>query len=166
MAKDRQEEDARDDIARALGRVSADYMLRSLGLIRTATGGSLLDALICLAVVRGNLAQFLGDEAFERMYGGIDTVPPDEVRRPVTIRGLAEFLDLPYETVRRNVLRLASTGLLEKRAGGYVVPVHVARLEAWNEIIRANSINVERLVRAYQRLVELKTPQANLTIPS
>jgi hypothetical protein len=165
MVKDRKEEVATDPIARALGRASADYMLRSISLIRQGTGGSLLDAVICLAVVRGNLAQFLGDEEFERTFGGIDTVPPDEMRRPVTIRGLAEFLDFPYETVRRNVLRLAEKGLLEKRAGGYVVPVDVVRLETWNQIIRANASNVERLMRAYQRLLDLKNPQANLTIP-
>ena len=160
MVKDRPEEDARDDIARALGRVSADYMLRSLALIREGTDGNLTDAVICLAVVRGNLAQFLGDEEFERTYGAIDTIPPDEVRRPVTIRGLAEFLDFPYETVRRNVLRLAEKGLLEKRAGGYVVPVDVIRLETWNQIIRANVVNMERLLRAYQRLLDLKSEPA------
>lgn len=154
MSKNCTEEDARSEIGRALGRASADYLLRSLNLIRKATNGNLVDGLICLAVARGNLAQFLGDENFERAYGAIDTVPPDEMRRPVTIRGLAEFLDFPYETVRRNVLRLAEKGLLEKRAGGYVVPVTVVRLESWNELIRSNTINVERLVRAYQRLTE------------
>jgi hypothetical protein len=154
MAKNPRQDDPREEIGRALGRASADYLLRSLNLIRKAADGNLLDALICLAVVRGNLAQFLGDESFERAFGALDTVPPDEMRRPVTIRGLADFLDFPYETVRRNVLRLTEKGLLEKRAGGYVVPVEVARLETWNEIIRDNTINVERLVRAYQRLTE------------
>ena len=159
MSKNR-EDVAREAIGRSLGRASADYMLRSLALIRKATDGNLLDALICLAVVRGNLAHYLGDEDFERMYGGLDAIPPAEVRRPVTIRGLADFLDLPYETVRRNVMRLAEKGMLEKRSGGYVVPIDVVRLEIWNEIIRANTVNVERLVRAYQRLVEMRTAPA------
>jgi hypothetical protein len=159
-SKDRGQDDARNDIGRSLGRASADYLLRSLNLIRKASDGNLLDALICLAVVRGNLAQFQGDDEFERTYGAIDTVPPDAVRRPVTIRGLADFLDFPYETVRRNVSRLTEKGVLQRRAGGYIVPIEVARLEVWNEIIRTNTINVERLVRVYQRLLEDKPAPA------
>jgi hypothetical protein len=163
MAKQRNVDEGREEIGRALGRASADYLLRSLNLLRKAANGNLVDALICLAVARGNLAQFLGDEDFERAYGALDTVPPDEMRRPVTIRGLADFLDFPYETVRRNVLRLTEKGLLVKRAGGYVVPFEVVRLEIWNEIIRDNTINVERLVRAYGRLTESQALQTTTT---
>jgi ribosomal protein L13E len=144
----------RDDIARALGRASADYVLRCLELLRRGTTGNLLDGVICLAVVRGNLSHFLGDEAFDRAFSSIEAAPPDEMRRPVTIRGLSEFLDLPYETVRRNVARLTKQGLLEKHAQGYIVPVDVARREVWDEILRANVANAERLVRTYRRLTE------------
>jgi hypothetical protein len=143
-----------DEIARALGRASADYLLRSLEVIRTATNGSLLDSVICLAVARGNLHHYLGDERFERTFAALDTIPPETVRRPVSIRGLADFLDLPYETVRRNVLKLVEGGLLVKRDGGYTMPAHMIDRPVWHDAIRANVTNVERLLRVYRRLTE------------
>ncbi len=144
----------RDDIARALGRASSDYVLRSLELLRRGTTGNLVDSVICLAVVRGNLSHFLGDETFEQEFSSIEAIPPDEMRRPVTIRGLSDFLDLPYETVRRNVGRLTDKGFLGKHASGYTVPVEFLKRELWNEMLRANVGNMERLVRAYRRLTD------------
>jgi hypothetical protein len=145
---------AKADIGRALGRASADYFLRTLDLLRRAHGGNLMDALIVIAVSRGNLHQYRGDEAFDRTYAAIDTPPPDELRRPVSIRGMAEFLDLPYETVRRNMLRLVAKGVLRKQGGGFVVPTGVLLQPMWEELIRANTGNVERLLRSYDRLTE------------
>jgi hypothetical protein len=144
----------KDVIARALGRASADYLLRSVELLRKATTGGMVDSLICLAVARGNLDHYRGDETFDREFGSIQAIPPDDIRRPVTIRGLAEFLDLPYETVRRNVLRLTTEGLLEKHRRGYTVPAKIIAREQWTEILRTNLVNVERLLRTYQRLSE------------
>lgn len=154
MAARRTPPSNKDEIARALGRASADYLLRSLELMRKGTTGNLMDSIICLAIVRGNLSHYLGDETFDKAFGSIEAIPPDSVRRPVTIRGLAEFLDLPYETVRRNVLRLSQGGFLEKHATGYTVPVEFMKRAMWDEILRDNVVNTERLVRAYRRLTE------------
>lgn len=102
------------------------------------------DGLILLAVVQANVAPLMRDQGAQRAYAAADAPPPDELRRPVSINAIAHSLRLPYETVRRRVLRLAKSGACEVSPEGVIVPArelaspeHVAALFAvWQQIQR------------------------------
>jgi hypothetical protein len=102
------------------------------------------DALILLAVVQANVAPLMRDGEVQRAYASPDAPPPDELRRPVSMNAIAQSLRLPYETVRRRLLRLAAADACEISPHGVIVPTrelaspaHTAALFAvWEQIRR------------------------------
>jgi hypothetical protein len=102
------------------------------------------DALILLAVVQANVAPLMRDGEAQRAYASPDAPPPDALRRPVSMNAIAQSLRLPYETVRRRLLRLAAADACEISAHGVIVPTrelaspeHTAALFAvWEQIRR------------------------------
>ncbi|HRD46467.1 MAG TPA: hypothetical protein PLF78_08295 [Caulobacter sp.] len=51
---------------------------------------------------------------------------PDGLRRPVSMRGVSQRTNLPYETVRRHTLRLVERGYCDRVGSrGFVVPARV-----------------------------------------
>jgi hypothetical protein len=101
-----------------------------------------LDALILLAVVQANIAPLMRDPALQRAYAAYEEPPPDDLRRPVSISAVAHSLRLPYETVRRRVLRLAAAAACDVGETGVIVPARelatpdhmVALMAVWEEI--------------------------------
>jgi hypothetical protein len=111
---------------RQVARLSIDYVLRVLGLICEVTGEDLVDAVLFLAISRGNVRGAIQDGEAEGRYRTLDDLPPDEMREPVSIYAVARQLGLPYETARRRVNRLIANGLcLRDAAGGLVIPASV-----------------------------------------
>src|SRR5512146_3033182 len=93
------------DKARVASRIGADYLLRSMKMLGEMTDGDLLAALISLAIVQANVAHIDRGEA-GRVFDSTQTIPPDELRRPVSVLSLSASLGLPYETTRRHVARM------------------------------------------------------------
>jgi hypothetical protein len=88
-----------------------------------------LDALIMMAVTQANVAPIIADPALQRRYATYAAIPPDDLRRPISIHATAHSLGLPYETVRRRVTRLALLGVYQIGADGVLVPgSHLRRL--------------------------------------
>lgn len=110
------------------------------------------DALILLAVVQANVAPLMRDRDAQRAYSAADAPPPDELRRPVSVSAIAHSLRLPYETVRRRLLRLARTGACEIFPEGVIVP---ARELASPEHTAALIAVWEQLRQLYGRLRDL-----------
>ena len=85
----------------------------------------LLDTLLFAAVVDANVNRVLRDPALQAAYARLDTPPPDELRRPVSINALAESLDLPFETVRRHIRKLSAQGVCVATPQGLLAPTKV-----------------------------------------
>lgn len=84
--------------------------------------GDVLDPLILVVVIEANLAIVNQDPDLQRAYAGLETAPPDHLRRPVSISAVAASLNLPYETVRRRVSQLSANGACAVTSRGVLVP--------------------------------------------
>lgn len=114
------------DISRRVIRRSVGYFLALAQNIREAVGGDMIQGLIFLAIIQANLQPILEDETLDALYGGLDDIPPDAHRVPVSAYAVARDLGVPYETVRRNAKLLIAGGLVERAASnGLVVPSRV-----------------------------------------
>lgn len=103
-----------------IGRTSLAFLLDTFSITRGA--GDILDALLMSAVVDANTAPVTQDTALTLRYATLDQPPPDDSRRPVSINALAASLRLPYETVRRRMVKLAGYGALTVTPKGMVAP--------------------------------------------
>lgn len=115
-------------------------------------GGSILDVLIIIVVVEANLAELAADPELQRRYTDLASPPPDALRRPVNVSAIAASVGLPYETVRRRLVRLARLGACEIGRNGVVVPT--ARLSS-PEYVRIAIAQYERTRRFYDELLEV-----------
>jgi DNA-binding Lrp family transcriptional regulator len=127
---------------RAVNRLAAPCILDAVMVGRLDR--DFVDALILLAVVQANVAPLMRDPETQTAYASYDAPPPDELRRPVSVNAIAHSLRLPYETVRRRVVRLARSGACEVSGHGVVVPARelaspqhmAALLGVWAQIQR------------------------------
>ncbi|WP_374570435.1 hypothetical protein [Phenylobacterium sp.] len=100
--------------------VSCDLIL---DLLRASQGPlNVIDTLIRAGVVQANIAAATGELDAQLLYGDLDAIPPDAMRRPVSISRLAQGLRLPFETVRRHVKSLCDRGFCEMHRRGVMVP--------------------------------------------
>jgi DNA-binding transcriptional ArsR family regulator len=76
------------------------------------------DALILASVVQSNSAPFAGDRVLQQNYAALDSPPPLDIRRPISINAIAASLGLPFETVRRRAKRLVAEGVCEAAPDG------------------------------------------------
>lgn len=131
-------------------RLLVDFLLDVADIGRD--GGPVLDALILTLVVDANLVDVNRDHALQRNYAGLDSPPPDELRRPISVSSVAASLSLPYETVRRRLTSLAKRGECEIGPKGVVVPT--ARLTS-PDYVRLGLARYERTRRLYLDLKAL-----------
>lgn len=81
-----------------------------------------VDALIIASVIHANIDRATAGLDDQIAYGGLNNPPPAALRRPTSIKGVAQSLGLPFETVRRRLKGLAEIGLMELDARGVLVP--------------------------------------------
>lgn len=136
-----------DEIARLVARLAMENFLRTAqGLAGMLPGEDLLTMVVHRSIVTANLSHLDVDPAL-RQYAGLERAPPDDVRRPVSIRAIAASLSMPFETVRRRVQRLGELGLCRKVRGGYIVPAETLEGPEAEAALRGNIANLRRLFR-------------------
>ncbi len=86
-----------------------------------------VQAYIFCGVLVANVRDLLVDPTLARQYATPDALPPDEARRPITGANLSRELDVPLETVRRQVKLMISHGALIATAHGLIAPTNVIR---------------------------------------
>jgi len=113
--------------ARAATRYATDFVLRWVEINKQLHGSDLLNALVFTALWAGNSSHIRGD-----VYQGLEDVPPDHERRPLTVRQVADSLGLPYETVRRRFIEMLKRGVIRRagRRGFIVTQAALSRPEA------------------------------------
>jgi hypothetical protein len=135
------------DKSRVAGRLASDYLLRSLKMLGELADGDLLTGLVSLAIVQANVSHVdhaLGETG---AFDGLATIPPDVVRRPVSVLAVADSLGLPYETTRRHVTKLIKSGQVVRTKGGVVAPTSVLKDPRRQAMLDANIPNLRRLFR-------------------
>jgi hypothetical protein len=139
------------DRTRAASRIAGEYILRSLRMLGELAAGELLTALVSLAIVQANVAHLDQGAPAENVFARVEGIPPNEVRRPVSVLALSASLGLPYETTRRHVAKLAAVGKCVRLKGGVIVPVEALESEKHEAMLRTNLANLRRLVRDLKR---------------
>ncbi len=138
------------DYARLVGRLSGDYILRSLLLIASLQGGDIVAAIIAQAIGAANIGH-LEQTGEGAQFAGMGETPPDAVRRPISVLALAGTLGLPFETTRRYVNKLAAAGVVERVKGGVIVPSRAIADDRVQEVVAANLVNVRRFFRSLKK---------------
>jgi len=143
---------ADDQIARLrlTSRLATAFLLDIIAIARG--DGDVLDTLLIGAIIQANVAEINRRADLQLAYAGSGEIPPDEIRRPVSMNALASSLKLPFETVRRRVNTLAGRGLCKFVEGGVIVPSAVLSLpKSYADGLRA----YERLRAFYYQLNDL-----------
>jgi hypothetical protein len=110
--------------------------------------GELLTGLVHLAIVQANVSHVDHAPSEQGPFDGLATLPPDEVRRPVSVLAVADSLGLPYETTRRHVTKLIRSGQAVRAKGGVVAPTSVLQDPRRQAMLDANIPNLRRLFRS------------------
>jgi len=103
-------------------RAGCAFVLRVIANITKLAGGDLRSGLVFLALWTANMRPIMQSAANDT-YGGMDTLPPDEMIRPIAVHALSESLLIPYETTRRHVEKLVAKGLCVRDGRGVRVAV-------------------------------------------
>lgn len=129
-------------------RASTIFFLRSVDtLARTAGGGDILRGVIFLAIIEANIRHLRPGDSLSQAYSESADIPPDELRKPVSIHALALDLSLPYETTRRHVNKLMEDGMCVRRETGVVVPSAVLARESITNGLKRNFEHLRQLFR-------------------
>lgn len=131
---------------REVVRLSSDYFLNTVALLTTNLGLDLVEGLMFLAIVRANTLHVTLDPTLAATFSGLDEIPPDALRRSVSVYALARDLRLPYETARRHGGKLLEMGFCERASDrGLVVPSHVHARDDF----KASVENYGRITQAF-----------------
>lgn len=111
--------------------------------------GSILDALITIAMMDANARLITHDPGLAWRYAGADTPPPDDLRQPATLAGLSERLHLPAETARRRVERLVQLGRCERVRRGFLLKLEFLQAP---DVLQAGLMCAQRTAQLLQQL--------------
>jgi DNA-binding transcriptional ArsR family regulator len=114
------------DVTLQVARLSTDYFVQGVSLISRRLHLDVLSTLVMVTVALMNTETITRDLNLADRYGGLEDIPPDELRAPVKAYAISRFLMMPYETARRTALRLVELGLATRdEAGGLTMPSEV-----------------------------------------
>jgi hypothetical protein len=136
---------------RAASRLTVEFFLRTATLISGLSGGDLMEGLILRAIIAGNINHVDRDPKNPGRFASVDDIPPDELRRPISVLAIASSLGLPYETTRRYANKLLKKGHCVRAKGGLVAPAASHDEPADHAAILANVANLRRLVTALKQ---------------
>lgn len=130
--------------------LSANFLLDQVKFARQLL--DFVDALLILAVTQANVDALMRDPVLQRTHATYDAPPPDELRRPISINALAISLRLPFETVRRRVIKLSLLGIFRSSRDGIFVPTAQANNAAHRRVVQAS---YDRIAAMYARVASL-----------
>lgn len=124
-----------NDNRRAIVRIMAHEILRALASLARVSGGDLIQLIVFTGIWTANTQHLVGER---NRYTALRDIPPDSQRRPIPDEILAEQIAVPADIVARYVEPMIAQGLVERLAGGLVVPSAVfsrgEMLDASNEL--------------------------------
>jgi DNA-binding Lrp family transcriptional regulator len=145
---------------RAVARLSSDFVLRLLDPV-IATVGSLSGGFTLLAIFDLNTRGLNDDERGDMTPGAAGFVP-DSLRRPATVRAVAERIGLPYEQTRRRLAAFVEEGRCSRAADGYVLSAENLARADMIETYRSCHLALQRMFAALGELGVLREWEAEL----
>ena len=139
-----------DSTLRLAHRISVDYTIRFLTLLRSLGPGDMVDTLVSLALIQANVGHIDSAAAAPPEGMRADGAVPDALRRPISVLALTDTLGLPYETTRRRLAQLAAAGYCTRVPGGVITPVATDG-PGHDAVRRANLSNLQRMFRALRQ---------------
>lgn len=106
---------------RRIARTTNSFYLRTAEVLADASDGDLVRGIVFLGIIQANVQALNSDINLSLRYGAASDIPPDDLRRPISVYALAQSLDLPYETTRRYVQKLIEAGRCARQPAGIVV---------------------------------------------
>ena len=97
-----------------MSRIGGDYTLRTMIGVAAGLDHDYALAVVYIAILQANLGPVMEDASLSARYAGIDTIVPEDLRRPISVHALAGSLHMPYETTRRCVGRLIDKGYVRR----------------------------------------------------
>ena len=111
--------------ARAIMRISTTFWLYCIENMTRVASNDLIMALVYHAMWTANV-KHITNSAANIEYGGLDRIPPDAARQPVSVMALSNSLRMPHETVRRYVhALLRDDRCVRVGKQGFIVPARV-----------------------------------------
>jgi hypothetical protein len=132
-------------VGRIASRLTTEFFLRTAHLISGLSGGDLMEGLILRAIIVGNISHVDHDPKNPGRFASVDDIPPDELRRPMSVLAIANSLGLPYETTRRYANRLVKEGQCVRVKGGLIARAADHQTPQDTQGILANMANLRRL---------------------
>lgn len=135
---------------RYVAKASLDHFLRVVAVLSEVFDGNLLAGVVFLTIARA------GVQHLTLTPGpggpGPDGIYPDELRRPVSVMSVANFLGLSYETTRRHVSLLIERGYCVRvGARGVMAPAEVIRGSVMERLEETSYTATHQLLRALRR---------------
>lgn len=127
---------------------NVDFILDSLALFKEHFDGDFTSMLIFFTMARASVGH-LNREKVPRAEA-TSGVFPDDLRRPVAILSISDYLGLPYETTRRHVMKLVDRGYCHRRGSReFLISANTLSLPAF----RALAGHTLELSKAYLHVV-------------
>ncbi len=136
------------DRRRHVVRLGGEHLLNTARLSTRAVNSDLLTTTLFLAISRANVREVTAAAQKGPHYSGIDEIPPDELRRPISVYALARELRLPYETARRYAGKLLRARIVERVGDGLVIPSVVYARAGMRQILEETCEETQRFVDA------------------
>jgi hypothetical protein len=130
------------DMTRQICRLGGVYLVERARFVARTIDRNFVTALIFLAITRANVAGITNSRMVAMRHLGVDEIPSDSHRLPVTIYALARDLRMPYETVRRHVAKLKAADICISLADGVIIPSEAFR----SPIARAGAVRAGQSV--------------------
>lgn len=109
-----------DTESEAILRLAGRLVLEHVTVARF--GFDLIDALVLMTTTQANVEQITRSPELQRSYATYEQLPPDELRRPISVNAIAQSLGIPFETVRRRVVKMSLLGVLKSSSQGVITP--------------------------------------------
>ncbi len=135
---------------RHIARRSGELYLETAEILTKSLNIDLVTGIVFLTISRLNLVQFLRDQDLARKYAGLDQLPPDSSREPISVYSVARQIALPYETVRRHANKLVKLGLCSRVDGGGLI---ISRTFLESELAASMSERTLEIITAFVRNV-------------
>lgn len=135
---------------RAVARLSSEYLLRFVDMVRRQTG-DLISGLVWVEILRSNTEHLpdVGTDAEDvRPAGFVE----DDRRAPVRIATVARRLGMPQETVRRHVGSLVARGACSWTQKGLIVTPETLASPELSRLMAENLAHLSRFFAALSQL--------------
>lgn len=130
---------------RAILRVTNEFFMRGIDTTSRMMGGDFIRGVVYTAIWTANIRHITNSPS-NQTFGGMDDLPPDALRRPVSVLTIANGLRLPYETTRRYANELVARGICTRVGGGLVIPSDVFLLPQFRAAVVECYRNMQALV--------------------